>query len=235
MQELEQSLGMHEDHYMRFDETDKGYFWGLCFTIFRFRGYMQARPQPAADFPATARYIPLPTAKEVDLRPANASYQLPLPFGNRNAGALDWDDWYVTHSREMGRGGLFDCEWRGYYTYYRSWIPSLDRLDPPMHRIRFVRRESSDGEPAAALEVTADDCVDGLGPFTVEGNVSQVGDVFSFQGYKIYGDGNTAGGDVNWHWKLKLTPLGMTGYWGMLQDNGELFRNGSVWLWKVPA
>ncbi|KAF2172989.1 hypothetical protein M409DRAFT_16939 [Zasmidium cellare ATCC 36951] len=231
MQQLEKSLAMHEDAYLRRDESSKAYFWGLCFMILRVRKVLHTRPAARPYHTAAVPYMTLPTATDIDMRPTNSSYQLPLPFGDPSSPISNWDNWYVTHSREMAKEYLFEGTWSGYYTYFRSFVPSLERFDPPMVQIRFVRRQASHGEPTEALEVAADDGVDGIGSFVVRGSVSQVDDVFTFRGHKAYGDG--AG--IMWNWKLKLTPLGMIGYWGRVQDNDELYRNGSVWLWKAPS
>lgn len=232
MQQLEKSLVMHEDNFIRQDESSKAYLWGLCFMIIKVRKLLRTRGAiwPAAVVP----YIQLPNAEEVDMRPTNSSYQLPLPFADRCGNSATWDDWYLTHSREMGKSYLFEGTWHGYYTYFGSSFSAIDQLDPPMVSIQFGRRQSnpSDGD----FEIVAEDCRDGIGPFSIVGDISHVDDVFTFCGYKAYGSGTDMGmgAGVSWNWKLKLAPFGLVGYWGLAREDGGIDRNGCVWLWKAP-
>lgn len=173
------------------------------------------------------------------MRPVTSSYDLPLPFADNSARSLNWDSWYFRHSREVVKAHLFEGTWNGYYTYFRSFFSAMNQLDPPMVQIKFVQRQSAadHDDDEDEVEIISRDCKDGVGPFGVVGRVSHVDDAFTFCGFKAYGDDITDGmrAGVTWNWKLKCTPFGLVGYWGIAQEDDELERNGCVWLWKTQS
>lgn len=183
---------------------------------------------------ARVPFIEPPVPGRIPLAPLNDTYDLPLPFAPPEV----WNRWYRSHCVAM-RGDedfMFGSNWVGYYTYDRQQGQSLD---PPMMKIHFhvskrgtemaSARDAAPRDVEKDTWVTADECYDGVGPFSVRGliRVQEEGEVV-FRGEKMY-----KRAAVGWSWDLRLTPTGWVGYWGNESlRNSPPHRMGFVWLWK---
>ncbi|KJX96391.1 hypothetical protein TI39_contig633g00006 [Zymoseptoria brevis] len=201
------------------DASLRDLLWQFSAMVMKFHKLLKIRRNawPYND-EAVVPYISLPTMSELRLsRPVNSDRILPLPFSGMH------DQWFLEHTRAM----VFDPEyfttgtWCGYYSY-SNFFMSSEMLDPPTMGIKFRRVETTSGE----TQFLGSDGFDGEGPFGVDVVVSATSGGFDIRGQKAYRFGST-----RWDWDLKLTPLGLIGYWGTWDRT--FTRKGFLWLWKA--
>lgn len=215
MPQLTKHLSLGDEQFMASDDTLTSYLWSFCSMILEVRQLIHSRNAARPHLPP-ARFADMfaPSIDQLSFLPLNAHYSLPVPFTST------WDEWYQTHTRKMvfSPTHLYTGHWRGYYTYH--WDSTHD---PPMTDIRFQRREE-DSPNGDIVEVHAEDCLDGVDRFNVTGRFSFCDDSYTFRGLKVYRHG------TRWEWRLKMTPLGLVGFWG--GSGRPMRRHGMVWLWK---
>ncbi|KAH8668528.1 hypothetical protein BX600DRAFT_258685 [Xylariales sp. PMI_506] len=123
-----------------------------------------------------------------------------------------WKEWYKAQTRSAVRE-MLEGEWFGYYTY---WLYSA--RDDPMQSIRFqLVREHED-----AYEIEALECFDGIGQFTLRGQVNLTDG--TIQLHKDYASHGFA-------WRGRVTPLGICGCYSTITDF-DIDTDGAFWLWK---
>ncbi|KAI1379657.1 hypothetical protein F4677DRAFT_442631 [Hypoxylon crocopeplum] len=128
----------------------------------------------------------------------------------------EWWSWYTTRVRDLAKR-LDEGEWCGTYTYK---LHLGGRVDPPMERIRF-RKTSTDGD---SYSVEALDAIDGIGTFTLRGEVNASDVACTVHLRKQYST-------HQFDWEGLVTPLGICG--GYYSAGHRASRPlGYFWLWK---
>jgi hypothetical protein len=156
--------------------------------------------------------------------------RLPLPDEDTGVGALrgsgpgaalrafgaapSWSPW-VRNIMDVMIEDLSKGEWVGYYSYGTEMC---QRFDAPLRRIYFTTWQDPHDRDMVLLR--AEDCVDGVGQFQLEGMLSRTAGWVNLE--KVYDTG------VRWHNAGWLTPLGIVGYWGAQPGWGR----GFVWMFK---
>jgi hypothetical protein len=239
MPQVRRSLQMQNDSRLSRDDSMKGFLWALCTVALTLRTTLRAR---LAAWPynnnANIPHITFPRATRIPLRPLDDSYSLPLPFSRRAVELLGrstssfsgWDSWFDQHNAAFvhNSANLTEGRWCGYYVHFGV---QAEFLDPPMIEIRFQLAERQGHQPdiadAIIAHIEALNCRDGIDTFDIIGDLRWREREIEFRGQKQYHSGAAL-----WDWDLRLTPFGLVGYWGSMQDHGRLTRYGIVWLWK---
>ncbi|PKS08596.1 hypothetical protein jhhlp_004982 [Lomentospora prolificans] len=166
--------------------------------------------------------IPIPDGGE--LGPLNEALPLPVQetsglsklVSSMNAFncAPSWQSWLRTCV-----DGLIDDlengEWIGYYSV---GLRNDTGVDAPLRNIRF--RTAQDPIDENNVRLTAENCMDGVGRFRLEGRVSRLtGSVDLKKEYY---------GSHRWQNTGWLTPLGIAGYW----DADSTECAGFIWMYK---
>ncbi|KAI1073883.1 hypothetical protein F5B20DRAFT_476152 [Whalleya microplaca] len=128
----------------------------------------------------------------------------------------DWWSWYTTRVRDMARR-LAEGEWHGVYTHGLSLG---GQVDSPMENIYF-RKSGVDGD---IYEVEAVNCTDGMGPFTLRGQVSTSDSACTVRFQKQYRQ-------VVYTLDGLITPLGICGCYYLLPHRPSK-PVGYFWLWR---
>ena len=137
--------------------------------------------------------------------PKTPQFNLPIPFGS------DWESSYDTLAESLcSRDFLASGKWAGYYAYRYS-----TSLEHPMVNIQFSFPS------AKSTKFTATGGYDGVGPFTIEGQLCPEDGALK-DCFKAYKPG------PRWEWKVRVGPFGIWGVWGHEGANAE----GALWLWK---
>ncbi|KAH9903944.1 hypothetical protein F4778DRAFT_73315 [Xylariomycetidae sp. FL2044] len=129
----------------------------------------------------------------------------------------DWLAWYSMRVRDLANR-LDEGQWAGCYTYGLS---PRGRIDPPMERIRFQKTDV-DG---SNYSIEATDCYDGLGAFSLRGQVNVTDSAGTVLLHKSY---------VGMHsfvWQGWVTPLGICGTY-RAPGQPLHYALGFFWLWK---
>lgn len=207
--------------------------WALCSMVLTLRASLRTR-QAAWPYNTAANvpHISPPTALQIPFE-----HGLAMPFTK----SQQFGEWYGKHDEHLfSSPDYFSTgKWCGYYTHLGA---QARWCDPPMVNIDFCVIPSSQHQPDE-LSLKAESCHDGIGPFNITGrlarsrmNVTENGhrDVV-FTAAKHYTHNN-----LTWNWDLRVTPFGMLGFWGRIQNDGRahtddgsaMHRLGTVWLWK---
>ncbi|KAH9985308.1 hypothetical protein F4779DRAFT_612140 [Xylariaceae sp. FL0662B] len=156
--------------------------------------------------------FPLLTPNLIRFRAANGNKgRYFFPFAGD-----EWWSWYTTRVRDMARR-LAEGEWHGAYTHGLSLG---GRVDAPMERIFF--RQS--GFKEDTYEVEAVNCKDGMGHFTLRGQVNTSNSACTVRLRKQYRQ-------VMYILDGLITPLGICGCY-YLPPHRLLKPMGYFWLWK---
>ena len=183
------------------------------------------RPTSANSTPV----IPFPSARDIAVLPLQNCDPLPSPFDmiacSGDSQPLDWMTWLNQYtSRLLSPAFMIEGEWCGYYSTGSAQNVSFD---PPMVKIKFeLTREDDIIRPWSVIRRDPNSIpisgtgVDGVGWFTLLGNVRGNKEIFCIKQYATH----------QWIWKCTMTPFGIFGNWYSYGQDQRVL--GAVWLWK---
>lgn len=231
MPQLANGLRRQEDTILRRGTGSHDTFlWALCSIALTLR--MSLRTRLAAWPYNNDAHVPFIQPVRLSQIPM-ISQDLPIPFGGRGLQPYPSNTWYrwyqACNERVLKNVELFTSgTWCGYYSHFGIYGQSTD---PPMMNIKFrvVPRAETH-----MITLRADECVDGIGEFSIEAGFTKSGSNFfdqvEFLGQKTYNHV-----DLSWLWDMRVTPFGLCGFWGVLAADDsslDIERHGTVWLWK---
>jgi hypothetical protein len=166
---------------------------------------------------SSSTLIEPPSALDIPMHPMDATYELPIPFSSGTTAPGSWEEWLSRHTEKMSHPDQLEkAQWCGYYGYTGTLA-----FDPPMLAIQFTVDRSRDTGAKAVWKIHAQGH-DGIGDFSLQGNISQQGEVKLRKTYI---------GAHSFDWKCFMTPFGIFGSWGTIYENRFCYC-GRVWLWK---
>lgn len=111
-----------------------------------------------------------PSALDIPMHPIDDTYELLIPFSSRTTVPDPWEEWLSRHTEKMSHPDQLEkAQWCGYCAY-----GSVRAFDPPMLDIQFTVDQRQDTGAGAIWKIHAQGH-DGIGAFSLEGNISRQG------------------------------------------------------------